>query len=161
MHLQHAHNTHSSKMGDADVPLFKGDEEYPVDDPKNYSLARRGKAVDYVTLARYYMPHGPVKKGNVVVDTVKKKSGLCIKQGFVKGKQGTFCTLKGRGRNHHAAVENCVGTPAINTFVQDKDLFWHKLIVKGSSRATIYQCYGPLPAETESQKESTKCQKGA
>ena len=72
MHLQHAHNTHSSKMGDADVPLFKGDEEYPVDNPKNYSLARKGKAVDYVTLASYYMPHGPVKKGNIVVDTVKK-----------------------------------------------------------------------------------------
>ena len=139
-----------------DAPLFPVCEEVPCENPKNYSLARKCILVDYKTLAAQYSPKAVLQKGSLIVDVVKKKAGTCVSKGHVKGKQGAFCTIKQNRRNHHAAVNNCLAMPNLNTFVHsDVEKLWFKFVEAHPDGAKLRACYGPLPQalETAATKE--------
>ena len=139
--------------------MFKGTDVLPTKNPKNYSLARSVTLVDYKTLATQYSPRYEVAKGRLIVDLKKNRAGTCINIGFVKGKDGERCTIKGNRRNHHADRQDCVAIPPLNTFVQDKDGVWHMLCNADARGAGLYQCFGPLNVDNGDKSKSKKKKK--
>lgn len=144
-----------------DTPIFKGDEVYPTEEPKNYSLARAATVINYVTLTTKFSPQFKPEKGKLVVDVNKNRVGTCVYKGFVKGKEGERCTIKGQRRNHHAALEDCAGIPPLGSFVQDENEVWHKLMNADVKGASVCKCFGPLKITEKSTSKKTKATKGA
>ena len=118
----------------------------------DYILGEKPITVQYAEIADKFEPKEKVQPGVLVCDVTKKMVGKCVRQGFVKGYEGTKITIKpiGSRRHHFADPAHVVALPAAFSFVRDteKDI-WYKMATMNSKHAAkLFQCFKKNPSTT-------------
>ena len=118
----------------------------------DYILGEKPITVQYAEIADKFEPKEKVQPGVLVCDVTKKMVGKCVRQGFVKGYEGTKITIKpiGSRRHHFADPAHVVALPAAFSFVRDteKDI-WYKMATMNSKHAAkLFQCFKKNPSAT-------------